>query len=335
MDAEEWIGLDQPGRWAAALQGVPHSYWHTYEACRVASVNTGFPVFLYVWHGQNGRVVCPLMEREWHGSRDLTTPIGFSGLATSTGALPEKFPESWVAALRNRLILAVYLAQHPLFAPVWPGRGETDGGTLYFIDLHEPPEQWLRRADRNRWRSIRAWDRAQSEWVRDRPALTDFAVEHHSGFMRSVRASSASYFTEEALLLLCSNPQVELVGARDSQGICTVAAFGATRWGSELLFHISVRGGRAFTAALMWWGVQNYHGRVSTINLGGTPQENDALAAAKRRYRPREVALRKLKLVVDPPKYAALCAESGVDADDLSGYFPAYRQPSMTRLSPL
>ena len=109
--------------------------------------------------------------------------------------------------------------------------------------------------------------------------------------------------------------------------MCTAAAFGATPWGCELVFHISVRNGRAHTAALMWWAVCHYHGRVATLNLGGTPREGDALANAKRRYRPRESKFRKLKLVVDMPRYQALCWTARVAANDVSGYFPAFRQP--------
>ena len=111
--------------------------------------------------------------------------------------------------------------------------------------------------------------------------------------MRSVGANAASFFNDAALRLLCSDPQVELVGAADSQGVCTVAGFGSTPWGCELLFHISARDGRTHTAALMWWAVKHYHSKVPVLNLGGTPRENDALAAAKRRYRPRELPFRR------------------------------------------
>ena len=87
----------------------------------------------------------------------------------------------------------------------------------------------------------------------------------------------------------------------------------------------------------MWWAVKHYHSKVPVLNLGGTPRENDALAAAKRRYRPRELPFRKLKQVVDRRRYGELCAQAGVPVDDFSGYFPAYRrhdQPSSGAYTP-
>lgn len=326
MSDEEWIGLDEPERWDAALQGVPHGYWHRWTPCRVASVNTGNSVFLYVAHGKTGKVVCPLMEREWHGSRDFTTPIGISGFAASTGVFPESFPEHWTAALQKKGAVCVYLAQHPLYAPCWPGGNEEAAGTLFLLDLARSPEEWLQGVHRSRRYSIRLWERTGSPWVRDRGLLTEFVVEHHAGFMRAVGASATSFFSDAALRLLCGDPRVELVGAADSEGVCTAAGFGSTPYGCELLFHISVRCGRTYTAALMWWGVRHYHGSVPVLNLGGTPRENHALAFAKRRYRPRELGFRKLKQVLNPSLYEKLCAEAGVAADHSSGYFPAYRR---------
>jgi len=326
VHVEEWIGLDEPERWNAALQGVPHSYWHCPTPCRAASVNTGLRVFLYVAHEQADRVVCPLMERGATGSRDYTTPIGFSGFAATTDGLPGWFPARWSASLRAKGAVCVYLAQHPLYAPAWSTADESAAGTLFLLELDRPPEKWLQGVDENRRRSILAWERGGSPWLRDREQLTAFVLEHHADFMRSVGATAASFYSGAALRLLCGDPQVELVGAADSDGVCTVAAFGSTPWGSELLFHISARDGRSHTAALMWWAVRHYHGKVPVLNLGGTPQENDALAAAKRRYRPRELPFRRLKQVLDRRRYSELCAQAGAPADDFSGYFPAYRR---------
>ena len=101
------------------------------------------------------------------------------------------------------------------------------------LDLDRHPEKWLQSVDKNRRRSIPAWERAGSPWLRDREQLTGFVLEHHDGFMRSVGATAASFYSDAALRLLCTDPQVELVGAADSHGICTVAGFGSTPWGCE------------------------------------------------------------------------------------------------------
>jgi hypothetical protein len=329
--SEEWIGVDEPERWNSALRSIPHSYWHGWRPCFAASVNTGNPVYLYVAREDEHIVLCPLMERQWQGYRDYTTPVGFSGFAASLKDFPERFIQRWSAALRDRGAICAYLAQHPLFAPVSPAIGKPEGSTLFVIDLAAPSIEWLKQIDENRRRSIRAWEDMGSPWIRDRPQLTRFVVEHHSAAMKSFNASAASYYSNEALQLLCDDPHVEMVGAADQDGLCSVAAFGSGGWGSELMFHISIRGGRSYTAALMWWAVRHFHGRVPAINLGGTPRENDTLAAAKRRYRPRELILRKLKAVIDQPLYERLCQDAKVRADDHSGYFPAYRQGSSSR----
>ena len=131
--------------------------------------------------------MCPLMERDWNGALDVTTPIGFSGFATTPGGPPPWFSARWVAALAEKGAVCAYLAQHPLFAPPWPGCEESAAGTLFVIDLDRSPDDWLQHVDANRRRSIRAWQRSGSPWVRDRAVLTEFVVKHHAEFMRLVR----------------------------------------------------------------------------------------------------------------------------------------------------
>lgn len=328
MLEEEWIGCDEADRWGNALKGIAHGYWHGFNPCRAASLNTGEPVYLYVVWFDGTRVVCPVMQRTWRDGLDLTTPIGFSGLASSTGMLPPGFADKWLALLRARGVIAVYLAQHPLYAPLWPDtKCEFPGSTLYLIHLDYRPEHWLSKVDANRRRSIRSWEREGGSWIEDRSLLTEFIIDNHAQFMKSVNATQSSYLNKAALHALCNDVDVELVGVRDNIGICTAAAFGATSSAAELLLHISVRDGRRHTAALMWWAYNRYYGRVPTLNLGGTPNENDALAQAKRRYRPQETPLRRLKVVVDAQRYEEFCGSSGVDGKDLSSYFPAYRAP--------
>lgn len=325
---EYLIGLEQPTEWAAALALMPHGYWHTWAACRAASINSGWPANLYLLEAEFGRVACPLAQRNWEGFTDFTTPIGFSGFATSSGTLPLEFASHWFEFMRSRGAVCAYVAQHPAYAPSWPEGREIVASRLYLIDLRTSPRTWLGMVDANRRRSIRGWERAKSPWVLERSILQDFLVLNHASFMRSVNASTASYQTEEALHLFCSDPAVDLVGVSDREGICTVAAFGSTAWGAELLFHVSIRDGRKHTAPLIWWAVQHFHNRgIPFLNLGGSVRDNDALAAAKLRYRPEVRPFRALKQVFDTDLYVALCAKSGQSAEGLDGYFPAYRRP--------
>lgn len=323
--AEEWICSAESERWTAALKDVPHSYWHSAGPCHAAAVNTGHAVSLLVLRDNDATLACPVMLRPWRDSFDFATPIGFSGIAVTRTPCATDLLSRWSVSLASRGANAAYLAQHPLFGPDLLQPGDSLGSALFVIDLSEPLENWLCRIDQNRRRAIRAWRRQGSPWVRDRQRLADFLVEHHASAMRAFNASPGSYLSAEALRLLCADVSVELVGAADELGICSVAVFGASPWGAELVFHISTRAGKRFSTALMWWAVQYYHGKLPLLNLGGTPAEDDALAEAKRRYRPREIRYVKLKRILDAGKYTRLCWEAGVPLEGEATYFPAYR----------
>ena len=190
VHAEEWIGLDEPERWSAALQGVPHGYWHCRTPCLAASVNTGSPVFLYVAHEQRGQSGLP---------PDGTGIEWQPRLHDSHRLLRIRRHDRRACHTRFRRAGRLRCATRKRFASIWPsirftrlsGRDadESAAGTLFLLELDRPPEKWLQGVDENRRRSILAWERAGSPWVRDREQLTAFVLEHHAGFMRSVGAN--------------------------------------------------------------------------------------------------------------------------------------------------
>jgi hypothetical protein len=320
------VELDEPVRWKQSLHGIPHGFWHTWSACKAASLSAGSPAFLFVSDTEGDRAVCPVLHRQWNGFSDFTTPIGFSGWACSAGALSRSVLRQWHEFATSKAAVCSYVASHPLYAPPWPLEGETAGDMLYMLELAAEPAAWLNSIDSERRRAIAAWERSRRTWVRDRSLLTAFVVLHHAEFMRSVGASGSSFHTPEALRVLCADSQVELVGVEDPEGLCTVAGFGETPWGCEMIFHISIRAGRRWSSTLIWWAVQHYHSRgVRILNLGGGVRPADSLSFAKRRYRPRELAFRTLKQVFDRSLYQRLCQQVGASAEDRSGYFPAYR----------
>ena len=322
------IGLDRRRDWNSVLDGVAHGYWHGWTPCKASSLSTGWPGFLYVGEWEGGRVVCPIARRDWEGRPDAVTPIGYSGFASSSGALPAGFADEWQAFMRTHGFVCAYVAQHPLVAPPWPGDGQFEGNMLYILDLAQPPQEWLSRVDANRRRSIRAWERQGAPWVRDRQRLTAFLVENHAAFMRTAGAAQASFHSDDAIAMFCADPAVELVGACDEAGVCAAAAFGAGTGVAELIFHVSVRSGRSYGPALMWWAVQHFHERkLDHLNLGGGIRPGDSLSHAKLRYRPRQMMFSALKQVFDEDAYQRLCAQAGCDGQDKSGYFPPYRAP--------
>jgi hypothetical protein len=320
------ISLQEPGAWAEALQGLPHSYWHSWTACMAASFGSKTPCRLFVWELGAQRVVCPIVERRWKGALDVVTPVGFSGFASNSDALPLPLVDDWRRFLNSRNIVAAYVGMHPELSPKWTHGGDFAGKTQFLIDLDMPESTWLSHIDSNRRRSIRSWERKRHEYVLDRNALADFVLREHQPFMRSVNASPASFFPDEALRFLFAQDNIHMVGARDAEGVCAAAVYGVSLYGAELLFHISVRQGREFAAALMWWGRNRFSAMgLGHLNLGGGIHDGDALFEAKRRYRPSEKVLTVVKQVIDEAAYVRLCNQANVDAHNHEGYFPAYR----------
>ena len=51
------IGTDEPAAWRAALEGVPHSFYASWDCCHAVALNTGRPTWLYVGERAGARVV--------------------------------------------------------------------------------------------------------------------------------------------------------------------------------------------------------------------------------------------------------------------------------------
>ena len=107
------IGTDEPSAWRAALEGVPHSFYASWECCHAVALNTGRPTWLYVGERAGVRVVCPFSVRMQAGALDWVTPAGFSGFA-SNGPWPG-FAAHWAAFARAQGAVCGYIAQHPAF----------------------------------------------------------------------------------------------------------------------------------------------------------------------------------------------------------------------------
>lgn len=65
--SDRLIGVDEPVAWREALEGVPHSFYATWDCCHAAALNTGWPTQLYVGEREGVRVVCPLSVRQHRG----------------------------------------------------------------------------------------------------------------------------------------------------------------------------------------------------------------------------------------------------------------------------
>jgi hypothetical protein len=321
---EQVISIDQPQLWRKSLDGVPHSYWHTWECCSAVALTSGRPTYLYCLETAADRVVMPFSERQWDDAVDIFTPAGFSGFAGNGQIAGAQ--QRWQSFAQSSGFVCGYIAQHPLFSGAVELCDAVCANDVFYFDLTRGRDALLQRMRPNRRNAIWRWEAAGRPYVRERGALSAFLVQQHALFMRQAGASSGSFYSEETLAAMCADPASELVGAADPEGICAVCMFTSTPWGAEAVFNVAVRGGRDFAVPLIWWGVEHYLQRgLPVLHLGGGIRRGDELAKAKLRYGPDAAAFNSLKQIYDRETYRRLCRLAACDPDDTAGYFPAYR----------
>ena len=76
MIKEDLIPLDSPAMWKQALDGIKHSFGHTWENCYAMQLTTGFKTYLYCFESEHGRVVCPIAERDYRGLHRHSETLG-------------------------------------------------------------------------------------------------------------------------------------------------------------------------------------------------------------------------------------------------------------------
>jgi hypothetical protein len=321
----ELIPLDEPERWGHALSGLPHGHAHTWGFCRAVAVTSRLPTYLYSYERESARVVCPLVEREFNGTIDVTTPYGFGGFAT-TGDLGG-FPGDWAGFARSRGWVCGYVALNPLFH-------DPDGfaaedvhvlNRLYVMDLRGTDDELRARLSENRRRQLRNWGSVAGTLEHDRGRLTDFLLGAYSEFFARKGAGSATDFAEETMSAIAALDDVIMVGAGTGGLLESVAVFGYTPHGGDYLFNVSLPGGERHAVHLIWAGVERLRALgVANLNLGGGIREGDDLAEFKRRFGAAELPLVSLRQVYRPDDYERLCRQAGVTSDR-SGWFPPYR----------
>jgi hypothetical protein len=291
VTSQRCIPLESSAEWKEALHGIKHAFAHTWENCYAMHLTTGFRTYLYCFETENVRVVCPIAEREFDGYIDIVTPYGFSGFV-GNGHYPQ-FPLFWRQFVKERGYVCGYIALNPIFeTSVYFNSNEAyRSNTLYFLDLTLSIDELFSKLDRNRKRELKDFNK--HVFVLDRDTLIDFFLETYPEFLRRVQAPPASYFTMETL----TTPE-----------------------------------GRRHATALLWWGVNHLKAkRVPLLNLGGGVRENDTIARSKERFGPIKLPFRPLKQIYDRRIYEELCQQRGVDPDDRTGYFPAYRSLTAQR----
>lgn len=322
----ELIPIDQPERWRAALEGIPHGFAHTWESTHSFHLTSRLDTYLYQFRTGDVRIVCPLSERRFCGSTDILTPFGFSGFV-GNGDCPE-FHWHWNRFVADQGYVCGYIALNPVLPDPTHLSGASSNNTLYVLDLTRNLDDLFNGLDRNRKRQLRNWSAIRDSMILDKVPLTDFLLQQHSDFLLRVGASPTYHFSEETLSSLCSSHNVLMLGATGSEGLEAVYVIGYTPYGGDCLLNVAVPQGRHHTTALVWYSVEHLKAMgVPRLNLGGGVKEGDRIAKAKQRFGAEPVKLFALKQVYRRTEYTKLCRLAKCDPYHTDGYFPAYQRP--------
>lgn len=345
----------EDGRWAETLPLVPHEFYHlpgylSLEARRMQ----GTAKALYAEEGA-WRLLLPLVLREvpeavaettaGAGKQDAVSPWGYPGpLVAGPAAGCDAFLERALLAGRELLraagVIALFVRLSPLF-PIPAALGRVGKlvthGPCFWLDLEESPEE-LQSQLRPRYRSyLNALHRdgVEARFLPFASKMDEFiALNYHT--MERVGAADWYYFDRgfyEGLAALLGD-SLKLCAVELDGGLLAAGLFIAS--GGIVQYYVSgvdKRLGQPHATKLMITTVRDWakgagHRR---FNLGGGVGANDdALSQFKRGFTRHSSLFHSWRLVTDDTGYGEALrtweARSGVPADPVEGYFPAYRK---------
>jgi CelD/BcsL family acetyltransferase involved in cellulose biosynthesis len=344
--------------WKALLEDVAHDVYHLPEYLAFAARRQipGIPR-LFVAEEGSQHVLLPLILRgipaqlggPAAGWCDATSPRGYPGPIVSRGAdngsrrsFIERAIEALREALRERGVVAAYVRMHPLFPlpseALLPRGGLGDHGEAIYVDLSAADDEWFREIRENHRRDIKRarqqgyTARVDAGWER----FGDFVGMYEASMERLGAAGhwrlGTAYFTElrEAL-----GDALHLwVVERDGE-----AAAGAllTEVDGLVEYHLAGTADdhvRASPSKLLIDHARSWaKGRGNRLlHLAGSLQRGDSLSNFKRGFSQLEAPVHSWRFVADPDAYVDLLSrwqrQTGMMADGMDGFFPAYRKPS-------
>jgi hypothetical protein len=325
------IPLSERDSWEEAVAGVPHAFAHTWAYCRAMHYTSGWPTYLYTWEDGASSVVCAVAERGTPGYVDVVTPYGFGGFVGRQ--VGPAVLEDWARLAQERGWVCGYLGLNPLLVPpvIRHSRDYTEHNEVHVLDLRRGPEALFGALSTNRRRQVRAFERGEARSITDADRLRTFFLGHVDQFLRSRGATPTYAFVEATYDELLEGEDVLLLGVEDRDGqVVSAALFGFTAHCGDYLFGISLPHGQRWSAVMVWMGVVELAARgIPYLNLGGGVRPGDGVAEFKERFGGAPLPLGALKQVYRPHVYAELCRQAGVEADDRSRFFPAYREPGL------
>jgi hypothetical protein len=326
MGKIECIPLDNPLEWNKSLEGIKHSFAHTWEYNYAMHLTTGFPTYLFKFEQSNIRIVCPIAERKFLSYTDIITPFGISGFVGNRPC--EGFPSIWSQFAQDKGYISGYIVVNPYLAH----ESYIDQDSIYMynhlfcLDLRLSEKEIISNFSRNRKRQIRDFDKSEENFYTEKPILIDFFVSNFYDFYKRKNASASYHLSKETLLFLLNQDNIILVGIMKRGLIVAVSLFVYTMYIGDHFFNISLEGAEKYIVPLTWFGLKKLKSNnIPYLNLGGgSGKENDSYAEFKRRFGPDVYPLRAIKQIYDYQIYRELCLKCGADPENKSGYFPPF-----------
>lgn len=322
----ESVSIDDPHGWHAALDGVAHGPAHRWEYNRALAHGPGPAPFLIVASNPIGRILCPFYERSWKGARDLTTPYGFSGLATR--GRHEALLDDLCDYLMRASYVCAYIALHPALAEPanWFGLEPVGANSVYLVDLTPPFDVIRKRFRPNIHARIKAWRNSGARIIDDKGRLAEAFPELYRQTLERVDASQVYAFAKDTLETFLMDEHTLVLGAEQNGRIEAISVFMWTKWLGDYQFNASTADGREHSAALIVDAMARLRSlSVPVLNLGGGVSDGDGLAQFKRRFGGRRLPLVAMRKIFDRTRFERLCREAGHGADVDQGFFPPYR----------
>ena len=344
-------------RWQNALVSVQHEFYHrpeyaAFEADRIG----GEPRAVWI-EGAGGFFLLPLIIRplppELSGEgtskcRDAISPYGYPGpLMNGWGSSPETVTIALNEAatlLSDQGIICAFVRLNPILNdPLTLGSiGHlVEHGPTYWIDLTLPMEA-LHQHVRSRFRSyINAAKRdgLVARWAEDLGCLSTFVSLYHETMDRvgaeDLYYVDLPYFEKLASIL---GRDAKLCIVEDAGGVAAAGLFSSYGEIVQYLFSgIATESSHPHASKLMMvfvrdWGKQA--GKKVFHLAGGVGAQDDNLSRFKRGFSKLSNTFHTWRLITDEGAYQAAVTEwekqSGVTADRIDGFFPAYCRPIRT-----
>ena len=340
------IGVDAQ-QWSVLRAATTHD---VYDAPGYASLSAwqegGEAAAVYVDGGRDGRLLIPIVIREIDTTlRDAMSPYGYPGILTDRRTDEAFIREAMGAAmmtLRDAGIVSLFIRLHPLI-PVagLDGVGVTVHHRTVAVDLSLPAEQIWAETRTNHRRDI------QRALRRGHKFSFDESPQAHAAFRRlyettMTRLGAADYyfFSQEYFerLMEVAGVDVHLAVVRVGEEIAAAGLF--IECCGIVHLHLSASDERfsverptklLYHEVCTWAKARGDH----WLHLGGgRGSAEDSLYHFKARFSTYRAEFDTLRIVSRIHDYRALMAARNpdTDANDLTGYFPAYRRPGEPRI---